>query len=393
MEIKKLTDIDDLAHDAATSPLNDGPEPLDEHKQAGMYKKGHLRLCGLDIAIENPAGSRRRPEWPPMKSHYGYIKGTIGKDKDHLDIFIKPGTDIDYVGPFHIVDQLVEDSTDFDEHKIMLGWPNTKAAMYGYLENYTDDWNGLGTITEVHPDVFKDWLENGDTKQPYAYKEPITSAAKTFNEKHALSWWSALSYKAKREVFQYYIPNLDALLHDRYTGKFKKPQIEISVNHQQDDFDKLVMFLVAIRGLGSVKSKKLFKTYRTKKELTIGSKIDWHDPDSPISFWNADPVAAFLGSSNVGVENVMTLVQFKPTKKNLLCTNELLLAFIDWFIKNTGDFIKPLFKDYEQIKVQTTRYLRSSRNVVDGRKLSIIYLDNKTKNIQVEVVGSFNSSS
>ena len=38
---------------------NDLPEPTDAQKEAGNYKKGHVRLNGLDISIENPQGSTR----------------------------------------------------------------------------------------------------------------------------------------------------------------------------------------------------------------------------------------------------------------------------------------------------------------------------------------------
>ncbi|MEZ5386482.1 MAG: LPD1 domain-containing protein [Prosthecobacter sp.] len=66
--------IDDAAHEAATSPRNDLPEPTPAQKEAGNYAKGHVRIGGHDISIENPAGSKRRPEWPALKDHYGYIR-------------------------------------------------------------------------------------------------------------------------------------------------------------------------------------------------------------------------------------------------------------------------------------------------------------------------------
>ena len=68
------------AHEAATSQRNDLAAPTEAQIEAGNYKKGHVRINGLDISIENPAGSKRRPEWPALQNHYGYIKGTIGKD-------------------------------------------------------------------------------------------------------------------------------------------------------------------------------------------------------------------------------------------------------------------------------------------------------------------------
>lgn len=34
-------------------------EPTEGQKEAGNYKKGHVRIDGLDITIENPKGSKR----------------------------------------------------------------------------------------------------------------------------------------------------------------------------------------------------------------------------------------------------------------------------------------------------------------------------------------------
>lgn len=123
--------VDAAAHDAAASPRNDKPEPTDAQKQAGNYAKGHVRIAGLDISIENPEGSTRSGTDPngkrwenTLKSHYGYIKGTVGKDKSHIDVFIKLGTAQDYAGPVFVIDQKKPGNGHFDEHKVMLGWDN-----------------------------------------------------------------------------------------------------------------------------------------------------------------------------------------------------------------------------------------------------------------------------
>jgi hypothetical protein len=62
---------------------------------------GHANVGGLDVSIENPAESRRRPEWPVLQSHYGYVRGVPARspDKEHVDVFVKPGTTEDYNGP------------------------------------------------------------------------------------------------------------------------------------------------------------------------------------------------------------------------------------------------------------------------------------------------------
>lgn len=158
--------VDVAAHEAATSPQNDLEEPSKAQLEAGNYKKGHVRINGLDITIEHPAETRRREEWPPLGAHYGYIRGTEGKDGDHVDVFVAPGTpeDIEH-RPVFIVNQVREDGT-FDEHKVVLGYMNEAAAKRGYLEGYPEKWKGLGSITKMSMAEFKEWLENGDKSKP-----------------------------------------------------------------------------------------------------------------------------------------------------------------------------------------------------------------------------------
>lgn len=154
------TEVEAAAAAAATSPGNDRPEPTDAQKEAGNYAKGHLRIDGLDISIENPAGTRRRPEWPPIQHAYGYIKGTIGKDKDHVDVFLSDrATDTSL--PVFVVDQNHANGR-FDEHKVMLGFEDEASARAGYLANYSKGWNGLADITQMTHAEFKDWVRNQD---------------------------------------------------------------------------------------------------------------------------------------------------------------------------------------------------------------------------------------
>lgn len=162
-------DIDQAAHAAATSPLNDLPEPTQAQKEAGNYQKGHINLHGLDIAIENPQGSERRgvspdgTEWSStLASHYGYFKRTNGNDGDHVDTFIGPNPDSTKV---FVVDQLNKDGS-FDEHKVMLGFDSLEEADRGYHANYEPGWTGRGAITEVPLPAFKSWVRDGKKKEP-----------------------------------------------------------------------------------------------------------------------------------------------------------------------------------------------------------------------------------
>lgn len=156
--------VDTAAHEAATSPKNNLPEPSNAQKEAGNYQKGHTTIGGVEISIENPAGSHRRPEWPVLKSHYGYVLGTEGKDGDHLDVFIRPGTPQDWSGPVFVVNQTKPDGS-FDEHKVMVGFNGRGPAKKAYAENYTKGWK-VGTITELSWTDFRQWIKDGDLTKP-----------------------------------------------------------------------------------------------------------------------------------------------------------------------------------------------------------------------------------
>lgn len=160
--IPKQATIDEAAHQAATSPQNGLPQPTEDQKEAGNYQKGHLTVAGLDISIENPAGSKRRPEWPALRDHYGYIRETVGKDKDHLDVFIPEGMTPAQLeaAPVWVVDQKNPDTGRFDEHKVVLGAKDAKEARAIYARNYTRDWKGFDGLRQFTWDEFKAWSAN-----------------------------------------------------------------------------------------------------------------------------------------------------------------------------------------------------------------------------------------
>ncbi len=175
-----IEEIDQAANEAATSPLNDLPQPTEEQKRAGNYKKGHVTVQGLDISIENPLGSERsgkdqsgKPWSIVMKHPYGYIRETQGKDKDHIDVIIGPNPESQKA---FIVDQIDPKTGAFDEHKTLIGFNSEKEARQGYLDNYEDGWKGLGAITEMPMDEFKSWAWSGRKTKPVAYKETENAA-------------------------------------------------------------------------------------------------------------------------------------------------------------------------------------------------------------------------
>lgn len=141
--------------------------PTEAQKEAGNYKKGHIKINGFDVTIEQPAGSVRSgkdangKEWSvTMNNTYGYIRGTESVDGDHIDVFLGPDMNSDMV---YVVDQVNTDGS-FDEHKVMMGFPSLEDARSAYFSNYEDGWQGLGNITGVALDEFKKWIDSSKRK-------------------------------------------------------------------------------------------------------------------------------------------------------------------------------------------------------------------------------------
>lgn len=136
------------------------PDATEAQRKAGTYRKGHVTLHGLNVTIETAAGQRRRPEWPPLKNHYGYIKRTkSAADGDHVDVFLGPNPESELV---FVIDQLRKDRS-FDEHKVMVGFTNAAEAKEAYLDNYEKGWTGFGGMKAMTVGAFKEWLKTGDT--------------------------------------------------------------------------------------------------------------------------------------------------------------------------------------------------------------------------------------
>ena len=169
--IKDNFSIDDIRFriDKAASEVN--IEPSEAQKEAGNYKMGHVNIDGFDISIENPKGAIRSgvnddgEKWSNiMPADYGYIRGTVGKDKDHIDVFLGENPESDKV---FVVDQVNPTTGEFDEHKILMGFDSQSEARKTYLEAYDEGWQGIGNITQTTKEGLKEWLKLGDTKKPF----------------------------------------------------------------------------------------------------------------------------------------------------------------------------------------------------------------------------------
>lgn len=145
-------------------------DPSEKQKESGNYKKSEIiDIKGLKIRIENPKGSirtgfsERGKKWfSRMKQHYGYIIGTEGADFDEIDVFLGDETNRSLA---FVVNQGFNGM--FDEHKIMLGFPDIESAEAAYFSNYEKGWNGLMSIKQTNTKKLRQWLETRSPKEPF----------------------------------------------------------------------------------------------------------------------------------------------------------------------------------------------------------------------------------
>lgn len=172
---------DELGEKIAQAEAEVDTDPTEKQKEAGNYKKGHVRIGKFDISIEQPKGSVRRGvdangrTWETkMNNTYGYIRGTESVDGDHIDVFLSDDIDNWDGQKVFVVDQYNEDGS-FDEHKVMLGFNDINEAYKAYLSNYENGWADKHTlrITQASLEEFEKWIDssNRKTKEFSEYKK------------------------------------------------------------------------------------------------------------------------------------------------------------------------------------------------------------------------------
>lgn len=160
-----------------TASADVNTEPTEAQKEAGNYKKGHVQVGTFDITIEQPEGSVRKgtdangKQWESkMNNTYGYIRGALGVDGDHIDVFLSNDIDGWNGRKVYVVDQYNPDGT-FDEHKVMLGFNDMDEAKSDYLANYEKGWEDGRRIivSTTNLEDFEKWIDSSHRKtKPFA---------------------------------------------------------------------------------------------------------------------------------------------------------------------------------------------------------------------------------
>lgn len=223
-------------------------KPTEAQKKAGNYKKGHLSFGGYDFTVETPKGVTRsgkdeqgKPWSVTMHDTYGYILGKIGVDGDHIDMFINDAADLDtFDGNVYVVDQVNPETGEFDEHKVMYGYPDEAAATKAYLSNYSKGWKGLGKVTSVPKVTFDKWLESSDRKtkpfRDYAMiqHEQAKKANETLPFDAPMSMDDLPFHRDVKEVKPSEMTEAQKVAYDTVSTMLKKAGIPVKVVSNED---------------------------------------------------------------------------------------------------------------------------------------------------------------
>lgn len=161
-----------LSEQISTASADVDTAPTEAQKEAGNYKKGHVQVGKFDITIEQPQGSIRKGTdangraWESkMHNTYGYIRGTVGVDGDHIDVFLSNDIDGWDGRKVYVVDQYNPDGS-FDEHKVMLGFNDMDKAKSDYLANYEKGWEKGRRIDVSATNLvdFEKWIASSKRK-------------------------------------------------------------------------------------------------------------------------------------------------------------------------------------------------------------------------------------
>jgi hypothetical protein len=145
-----------------------------------------IKFQGLPVSIENRKGSYRywhsedggTPESGRtlMLFPYGYVKGSMGNDGDHVDVFIGNDKKASYA---YVIDQMKRpDFNTLDEQKVMLGFATPDEAKTAYMAHFNDK-RFFGSMKAIAMDDFKAKVQQTSTAKPLIkalrdYEEPIT---------------------------------------------------------------------------------------------------------------------------------------------------------------------------------------------------------------------------
>ena len=236
---------------------------------SGHKLQGKTTFQGLDISIENRAGTYRRgvdPDghaWKTKLHHdYGYIRGSVGVDGDHVDCFLGPDRDSEKV---YVIHQVKPMTKTYDEDKVMLGFSDSQQAKRAYLSNY-DRSDMFGSMETVTIDELKELIDRRKGRK-------LTKAIRVMVRRLRKAQWSNPRLVPKRISFMRngrQVTRTQLVLPERYTTADEKLRfmrgkalVELSGDEFRPDGTQL-----------SEKVLKFFNSIGNKVEHPVLGRID-----------------------------------------------------------------------------------------------------------------------
>ena len=233
---------------------------------SGYKLQGRTRLYGMDISIENKKGSYRSGvdkdghKWRTyMNYDYGYIRGTVGTDKDHLDCYVGPDKEAQKV---YIVHQNDPVTHKYDEDKCMLCFSSADAAKKAYMKQY-DRPGFFGSMTTMTIDEFKSFIFSKKGKMIHkSFDIQITDITENNKQQKLEQFSKALNAIADNRQFVIkHIPADNSTRYENLTVRlmdFDRSKIEKAVHKVALSLDAGV--------LASSKGESF--VYESQKEIT-----------------------------------------------------------------------------------------------------------------------------
>ena len=133
-----------------------------------------IDVSGIQCVIETAKGeSRLGYGWASvMPAHYGYINGTSSAEgpTEQMDCYV--GDDL-LADKAWVIDQRDPYNKRFDEHKVMLGFPDRELALDTYRNSFNDGLGEMriGDVREMDVSTLKEWLE----QNPYGSSKAMAA--------------------------------------------------------------------------------------------------------------------------------------------------------------------------------------------------------------------------
>jgi hypothetical protein len=128
---------------------------------SGYKLQGRIKLYDMNISIENKKGTYRSGvdsdghKWKTLMHYdYGYIRGTVGTDSDHVDCYIGPDKNSKKV---YVIHQNNPITHKYDEDKCMLCFESAEAAKKAYMKQY-DRPGFFGSMETLTIEQFKTFV-------------------------------------------------------------------------------------------------------------------------------------------------------------------------------------------------------------------------------------------